>query len=53
MGDETNARVVGTNRDAATDRERKKMVDGDVVGLFDTGCRYIFAGPFCHPGKSQ
>jgi hypothetical protein len=28
-------------------------LDGDVIGLFDTGCRYIFAGPFCHPGKSQ
>ena len=33
MGDETNARVVGTHRAAATDRERKNMVDGDVVGL--------------------
>jgi len=33
MGDETNARVVGTHRAAATDRERKIMVDGKVVGL--------------------
>ena len=34
MGDETNARVVGTHRAAATDRERKIMVDGEeVVGL--------------------
>ena len=42
MGDETNARVVGTHRAAATDRERKIMVDGEVVGLIwkEVGLQY-------------
>jgi len=44
MGDETNARVVGTHRAAATDRERKIMVDvdGKVVGLIwkEVGLQY-------------
>ena len=47
MGDETNARVVGTHKAAATDRERKIMVYGQVVGLIwkEVGLLGMWEGP--------